>query len=310
MITLQEALDMTGLSLTAVGEMVNLGKSAISRVKSHDYPNWEAIERAIIIKMAEAGLIKREAGIDLELPSDKGTLKVDPYAFISTQNVKAVNALASDLLNPTTTLNASIGMITGSAGYGKTTTIRRFASTNDPAVYVLFLEGYTLNVLLKQICRELTGFAQGSFEKNLLQIREATCIYRKLIIIDEADRMPLKVIEAMRGINEYCGVPLLLVGEESLVAKMETLPRLKSRIRKPEIVFKSLTPVDVATFYQQAIGIDISDSMTICKALLKLCHKDFRVLVNDAQHLCQVMNASNIKTLTEEVLNAYRASRA
>jgi DNA transposition AAA+ family ATPase len=307
MITLSEALERTGLSLQAVGDLVGLGKSAISRVKSHDYPNWENIERAIIQKMSEAKMFGDDIVMEDVRP---GTLRVDPTSFVPTQNVIAVNALANSLLDPTTTLTASVGMVTGSAGFGKTTAIQQFAAGNDQSVYVLFMEGYTLNMLVQKIAMELTGFNQRTFDRNLAIIKEATGIYRKLIIIDESDRMPIRVIESLRNLNEYCGVPIMLVGEESLVAKMETLPRLKSRVRKPEIVFKPITTIDVATYYQMAVGIDISGSLPVCQTLLRWANKDFRTLVNDAQHIVATLNASGLATLTEEVLNAYKPYRA
>jgi DNA transposition AAA+ family ATPase len=305
--TLSEALEKTGLSLQQAGDFVGLGKSAVSRVKSHDYPNWENIEKAIIQKMAEANMFGDEEVLE---EIDPGTLRVNPAAFIPTQNVIAVNSLANGLLDPSATLNSSIGMVTGSAGFGKTTAIQQFVAINEQSVYVLFMEGYSLQMLVRRIAMELTGFNQRTFDRNLAIIKEATSIYRKLIIIDEADRMPLKVIESLRNINEYCGVPVMLVGEESLVSKMESLPRLRSRVRKPEIVFKPLNAVDVATFYQMAVGLDISGSPAVCQTLLRWAAKDFRVLVNDAQHIVAMLNSSGLNSLTEEVLDAYKPFRA
>jgi len=304
--TLRDALEMTGMSLTDAGDLVGLGKSAVSRVQNQSYPKWEHWEKAILDKMASLGMLGEEYQIE-QLP--KGTLKVNPVAFITTQNVQAVNSLASDLLNPSTTLNASIGMVTGSAGYGKTTAIQHLVANDDKAAYVLFMEGFSLTMLYKAIATELTGFCSRTFESNLAQIKEATRIFRRLIIIDEADRLPLKMIESLRTLNEYCGTPVMLVGEESLAGTMETLPRLKSRIRKPQIVFKPINTVDVATYYQEAVGLDISGSPKVCQMLLKWAGRDFRVLVNDAQHIVQVMNASGKTELTEEVVHAYRTSR-
>lgn len=71
--------------------------------------------------------------------------------------------------------------------------------------------------------------------------------------------MPLKYLETLRGLNEVCSLPLILAGEERLISKLESEPRLKSRIRKPEIAFKPLDLVDVATYYSIAAGIDLSD---------------------------------------------------
>lgn len=305
--TLSEALEITKLSLQQAGDMVGLGKSAVSRVKSHDYPNWQNIEAAIIKKMSDGGLFPDS--IELE-EVEEGTLRVNPSAFISTQNVIAFNSLASSLLDPTTTMNSSIGMVTGSAGFGKTTAIQQFVANNEQSVYVLYMEGYTLTMIIKKIAMELTGFNRRSFDNNLAIIKEATSMYRKLIIIDEADRMPIRVIESLRNINEYCGAPVMLAGEESLVSKMTAIPRLKSRIRKPEIVFKSLNVIDVATYYQMAVGIDISSSPAVCQTLLRWANKDFRTLVNDAQHIVAMLNSSGLSELTEEVLDAYKPFRA
>lgn len=305
--TLSEALEITKLSLQQAGDMVGLGKSAVSRVKSHDYPNWENIEAAIIKKMHDGGLFPDSIVLE---EVEEGTLRVNPAAFISTQNVIAFNSLASSLLDPTTTMNSSIGMVTGSAGFGKTTAIQQFVANNEQSVYVLYMEGYTLTMIIKKIALELTGFNRRSFDNNLAIIKEATSMYRKLIIIDEADRMPIRVIESLRNINEYCGAPIMLAGEESLVSKMTAIPRLKSRIRKPEIVFKSLNVIDVATYYQMAVGIDISSSPAVCQTLLRWANKDFRTLVNDAQHIVAMLNSSGLSELTEEVLDAYKPFRA
>lgn len=305
--TLEKALEITGLTLQQAGDFVGLGKSAISRVKNHDYPNWENIEKVIIKKMNDAGLFGED--IEIEQP-DEGTLSVNPAAFISTHNVIELNALANGLLDPATTLNSSIGMVTGAAGYGKTTAIQHFAANSDQTIYVLYVEGYTLSMLVRKIAYELTGFNRRTFDMNLAIIKEATKIFRKLIIIDEADRMPLRVIESLRNINEYCDVPLMLVGEESLAARLESIPRLKSRVRKPEIVFKPLHVVDVATYYQVAVGLSISDDVQLCQTLLRWANRDFRTLVNDAQHIAQTMNASGLSQLTMEVLNAYKPYRA
>ena len=309
MITLTEALDKTGMTLQAAGALVGLGKSAGSRIKSHDYPNWTNYEISIIRKMVDGGMLDKEH-LGAEGDIEPGNLKLDPTTFIPTINVVETNNLANGLLDPTTTLNSSIGMIVGSAGYGKTTAIKHFASESPQAAYILYMEGYTLTMLLKTISIELTGTCQRYFDQNLALIKEATSTYRKLVIIDEADRMPIRLLEALRNINEFCGAPLLLVGEKALQAKLEAVPRLKSRIRKPEIAFVPINVTDVATFYQMAVGIDISEQKEVCRQLLRWAGNDFRNLVNDAQHIVSSMNTSGVYILSEEVLNAYKPLRS
>ena len=308
MITFEEAIERCGLNYTEIGSLVNLGKSAISLIKARKYQNWENYQKAIITKLGQAGYLGDE--YDYESPELFGDgPKVDPQAFISTQNVQAVNALCDDLLDPSTSLNASLGMVVGSAGYGKTTALQHYASVHDSAIYILYMEGYTLVGLCKAIAFELIGTSGRTYLENLALIDRATSTVRKLIIIDEADRMPIRLLEGIRNLNERCGAPMLLAGEETLTAKMETQPRLRSRVRKPEIKFVPINHVDVATFYEEAIGLSIAGDEKVCMQLLRWANRDFRTLVNDAQHICRIMHTHKLDELTSEVLNEYKPYR-
>lgn len=303
MITLERAIEITGLSLSEIGEMVGMSKSTISRVKTHDYPGWEKLEKEAVEMMVKRGKLAVEQSGLLEQPViAMGKLVIDSTRFITTENVMDVDDLGADLLNPMTTLNASIGMVVGSAGYGKTTTIQHFCTGNPMAVYVLFIEGFTLTALMREVAKALTGNKAGSFEKNLELIKDATSIYRKLLVIDEADRLPVKFLESLRNINEYCHMPIMLVGEKMLLSKMQSLPRLESRIRRPLITFRPLSSLDIEDYYRQAIGLDLSARDGVKAALLKGCHGDFRVMVNQAQHLIQVMNTNGLSEVTMEVV--------
>lgn len=305
MITLMQAIEITGMSLQEVGDLVSMSKSAISRIKGHEYPEWEALEKRIIEEMVKRGRLSADqSGLIAKSDSPEGSIRLDTSKFITTDNVMDVDDLANDLLDPSTTLNASIGMVVGSAGYGKTTTMQHFCAMNDLAVYVLYIEGYTLTALIREIARSLTGNKASSFERNLALIKDATAIYRKLLVIDEADRLPIKYLESLRTINEYCKMPIMLVGERMLLAKMQSLPRLESRIRKPLITFKPLSTIDVEDFYSQASGLSLKGKDIVKEKLLKLCHGDFRVMVNQAQHLIQIMNTNGMQEVTMEALDA------
>ncbi len=308
MITFEEAIERSGLNFTEIGSLVNLGKSAVSLIKAQKYQNWENIQKTIVTKLGQAGYLGDEYVYKTTSLFGEGP-KVDPQAFISTQNVQAVNALCDDLLDFSTSLNASIGMVVGSAGYGKTTTLQHFASTHDSATYILYMEGYTLVGLCRAIAEELIGTSGRTYLENLALIDRATSAVRKLIIIDEADRMPIRFLEGLRNINERCGAPIVLSGEESLTAKMATQPRLRSRVRKPEIKFLPLNHIDVATFYEEATGLAIAEDEGICMQLLKWANRDFRTLVNDAQHICRIMTTHGLTELTAEVLNEYKPYR-
>lgn len=306
MITLREAMEKSGLSMGQIGNLIGYSKAVISQVAAHKYPKWWDIERRIIETMVARDYLKKEEAELEVLTAPKGVFHVDPNKFITTENTMALDELAQDLLNPATTLNASIGIVCGHAGYGKTTAIKHFCTMIDAAVYVLFIEGFTLTTLVREIAKALGGVRYHSFELNKDYIKEATSVYRKLIVIDEADRLPLRYLESIRNLNEYCGLPFLLVGESSIKSKMAALPRLESRIRNRPLEFSSLSDIDIRNFYQQAVGLDIAYTPKAIDQLLKLCHGDFRIMVNDAHRIVQILNANGLDEISQEVIDAIK----
>lgn len=314
--SLKQALELTGLTQEMAGTYAGLSKAAVNRIVNGSYPNAELMERRILCAMVKSGVFDTLESVDVSgyetAPLEPGSsFKVNPLVFINTVNVMAINSLGDGLLDEGSTLNSSIGVAIGSAGYGKTSAVKNFAVNNDNVAYVLYIEGYTIPMLLKAITRELTGMCGRSYEQNLEIIKEATSVTRKLVVVDEADRMPVRFLEALRGLNEIACIPLLLVGEEGLAAKMAMHPRLQSRIRKPQVIFRPLTVTDVATYYEQAVGISIKEDISVCTILLKHAGRDFRTMINDANMICSAMNTNGVTVITKEFLNEiYRNRRA
>jgi len=289
---LKEMLELNELSLSDASKVVNYDKSTLSKIISGDYPHARDKEKAICETLRNAGYPLPE--------SQPVRLKVDRGAFVPTANVEKFHKLADGLLDPGGLMNSSLGVVIGTAGRGKTFTCRRYASIYTDAAYVLFVDGYSPVKLLKEIAYELSGTRPVYFEKCLNAIEEASRINRKLVVIDEADKMPVRYHEMLRGINERCQLPLLLVGEEELYAKLANVPRLRSRIRKPIVKFQPVDVVDVSTYYKLALNLTIAPEVS--KALCQRSAGDFRVIVNDANEICDIMNTNNLSTLELELL--------
>lgn len=298
---LKEVIEASGKSLTEVGELVGLGKAAVSRIASGDYSDAPKRQAEIIGRMRNVGWLDKTDYKPEAQPKD--AIKLDTTMFIPTDNVIALDGLAEDLLDRGTTLNASIGIVMGSAGYGKTTAVKHFCATHDDSFYMMYIQGFTDRQFVKSVADAMVGRYERTYYSNLELIKEAASAYRKLVIIDEADRMPQSYFDIVRDINETSGLPILLCGEGSLAIRMSRSPRLKSRIRRPQVCFSPLSIVDVATYWHEAVGLNISGDKDLCAELLKMSGGDFRILVNDAQHLVKVMNASGISTLSREVLH-------
>ena len=87
---------------------------------------------------------------------------------------------------------------------------------------------------------------------------------------------------------------------------MKRADRIESRIRKPVITFKPIDTATVIALYKKACGLSID--VDIAKKLISMCGRDFRVAVNDMQHIVTIMNQNGISEVTKEVIDAAKRS--
>ena len=272
-----------------------LGWSAatVNQVASGKYPN--AGQK--LAEMAEKLLgVKEQKAI-------WSPIVIRPDVIIPTNDLARIFSLANGLLDVNSSITSSIGLITGEAGRGKTTAVKKFACESLNTAYILYM-GYTKGQLFKEIAETLVGRSTGSYYNNLKLITAATQVCRKLIIIDEADRMPLSLLEDVRTLNESGLVPILLVGEPSLAKLTKRADRIDSRIRKPRIEMESLNATTLSTLYKESTGLILEPD--VIKELLVLCDRDFRRAVNDMQNLVGKLNIIQHRELTKEVIRAYK----
>lgn len=280
------------MSQREIADKLGWSPSTLSMVLSGSYANQAAKEEEMARVLLNMGSLSAEGFTPILVREQ----------IIATKDFMDVYALCNGLANPDSSLTASIGLVIGDAGMGKTTAVQRFAAEHSAAAYVLYM-GFNRNALFKEIAEAVVGRSARSYYDNLQLIMGATRIYRKLIIIDEADRMPLSMLEDLRTLNENGRVPILLVGEPKLAATVKKADRIESRIRKPRITFSPIDAPTLATLYDECCGLKLSEKVT--KTLLKMAHGDFRVAANDMQNLVRIMNINRKSELTQEVINAY-----
>jgi DNA transposition AAA+ family ATPase len=288
--SLRTVLAANRLSMGAAAKILDLDKTTISKICSQTYPNWEQKEEDCIAALVKQGYTK----------SVPDRFMVDTDVVVATRSVDAFVSLADDLVDPEGSKSSSLGMVIGTAERGKTHTAKWYVENHPEACYVLFIEGTTRTMLMRDICEALTNVRPYNFGSCLSVIHEACRQRRRLIIIDEADKLPVPFLELIRGINERCGVPILLAGEEGLKTKIDRVPRLRSRVRNPIVLYEQVNAVDVAAFYANACNIDI-DRPT-AELLNKHCRGAWRSLVNDALALAKIGRASGINSITPEMI--------
>lgn len=283
---LASVLKANALNMRQAAEIAGVDKSVVVKVCGQTYYEWERKEAEIIEALRNAGYNKTAAS----------GMNVDTSVLVKTDNVARFFALADDLADPSGSLSSSIGMAVGTAERGKTHAARKYAERNAAAVYTLYVDGSSRVQLLRNICHGLAGVRPYSFGSCLSVIDEFSRQGRRLVIIDEADKCPLQILEMLRGINESCSLPMLLVGEEQLKGRVDSVPRLRSRVRKPVCLFEPLRPGDVSVYYSAACGISLDAAMA--ETLYRRSRGGFRTLVNEALALAKLARTSGIDTVT------------
>lgn len=218
--------------------------------------------------------------------------------FIPTQNYQKTKALIGELLGPV--LGVEMAAILGRAGRGKTTIAQRVYATNNQTIYVLYHEGWSHIELLREIAFRLCGtrprFRQVCFE----MIQKEMAVKRRIIMVDESDRMNLKCLNVLRNIHDVCRVPVLLIGEDDLQNKLSRERRLISRLRSA-LSFDPVLQADVVVFFKNSLGIHLTPDIT--GKLLKHSQGDFRNVITDAGKIERMMKASSIEAITDRLID-------
>ncbi|MBI3584234.1 MAG: AAA family ATPase [Nitrospinae bacterium] len=270
-----------------VAKLTGYDESTISLIIRGKYSgNTSEIEADIVNKLSEHGYRLQEKNF-----------RVRADVFIQTSNVRKFNSLCDELSEGD--LTSSFGVVVGTAGRGKTKAAVHYAVNNPDAVYVQFITGFSLTDVSREIAYELNGIRPFRFRDCLMEIEKATRSKRKIILIDEADKMHLQSVEMLRGLNERCLCPIVLIGEEAVVRYMDRERRLKSRVRQT-VAFEEITLSDVSAYFRLAAGIDLDAECA--KAIWKRSGGDFRYVVRDAHSIVRIMNTSNQHVVTMDIV--------
>ncbi len=153
------------------------------------------------------------------------------------------------------------------------------------------------------VLREI-AFALGSVrpvrsEVCLSVIHDEMAKERRLIFIDEADLLPLRILEMLRNLNERCACSIF-IGEEGFKNKIAACRRIDSRIRR-KMDFSPISQQDIGFFFKRCLDLKLPAE------ILTLIHRhsrgDWRPVLTTAINIERAMKASNLKQITMELAN-------
>ncbi len=151
--------------------------------------------------------------------------------FAPLKNVTALLGLVNTLRSRAIDL-PGIGVFHGPAGFGKTKAMIYVGNKTEAAV-VSIGDSWTRKKLMQHVLRELgevnpRGTVGDMAEKAIELMGDRV---DRPLIIDEADKAVDKdMIELIRELHDYSLAPIVLIGEERLPAKLQTIDRVHSRV--------------------------------------------------------------------------------
>ncbi|MGN0674519.1 MAG: AAA family ATPase [Oscillospiraceae bacterium] len=151
-------------------------------------------------------------------------------------------------------------LIRGASGAGKTTALKYYADNNAGVVFVTANSTVkTGKLILQEIAATMGKNCIGCNIKQtmdkLLSMLSGT---KRLIIIDEADRLSLNALQAVRDLNDIANVGVVLAGNNKLYTQMYTgvkgseFDQIRTRILFKPMVTNNYTLDEICGVFPEA----------------------------------------------------------
>jgi DNA transposition AAA+ family ATPase len=137
--------------------------------------------------------------------------------------------------------------------------------------------------------------------------------FAELLIVDEADRLKMPSLEALRDHHDRTGIGLILIGMPGIERRLARYPQLYSRVGFLHH-YQPLTADEqtfVITRRWPHLGLDDAADFTTNEAraaILRATSGNFRLTTRLMAQIHRIMDINQLNTVTSEVVDAARES--
>jgi len=131
----------------------------------------------------------------------------DEFEFVRTSVVRDLEKAAR-----TAEYGEQTRVVIGASGIGKTTAIRHIAKTRPGVIVVEAYQGMTKKAFIQVIAKQCGAIPSGGFTELFHAVVEALRDSERLIIVDEAEHLPVQALDAARRIHDFTRCGVLMVG--------------------------------------------------------------------------------------------------
>jgi DNA transposition AAA+ family ATPase len=171
-----------------------------------------------------------------------------------------------------------IGVCYGEAGLGKTLAVKEYTKHYLDAILIESDPGYTPKSLLLEIHRRLGLSGKGCAYDLMEEVVRKLSNSGRLLIIDEAENLPYKALEATRRIHDKTGIGILLVGMPILVENLRGSQNQYKQLYSRVGYSKSLNRLGADDV--NGILTSIKEDVALCPTFLEFSKGNARTLVN------------------------------
>ena len=194
---------------------------------------------------------------------------------------------------------ASLMLVTGAAGLGKSETVDRFA-VDTAAVYLRAKETWTKRGLLFEMAEALRIPTNTTNHEMQARIIGAIGARQTPIVIDEAEftvKSSASILECVRDISDLTETLVVLVGMETIESRIARYPQISSRIAQV-VHFQPLTEQDVQLACKQLGDVEIAPELV--RELHRQSDGKMRLVMNGIATIERVAKGNSLSRATAD----------
>lgn len=200
---LLDYMKTSGVSQSQVAAALGISKTALSQYLADKY-------------VGDCAKIDAKVAAFLKLQEERAQNVKLEVGFVETKTAKQILSF----LGLAHVLGQQ-GIIYGASGLGKTTALQEYQRRNPQCVLIKPDTGYTAKVLLQEICKALGVDNKGNIHDLTERVVDALRGSGRMIMVDEAELLPLRALETLRRIHDKTGCSVVLVGMPKLLLNLK-----------------------------------------------------------------------------------------
>ncbi len=209
----------SGMNQTMLARGIGVSPASISMYLNNNYAE----------KGGKYETIEPKIEAFLEVQESKARREELVLGFVSTKTTRRISEVMRDAHEAGDTV-----VIYGQAGLGKTQAVKNYCEKNPAAILIEANPSFTALVLMRKLAAAAKVSTVGSLNDLFESVSDRLRDSGRLIVVDEAENLPLRALEIIRRLHDDTGCGLVLSGMPRLVANLRgkhgELVQLYSRV--------------------------------------------------------------------------------